>query len=99
MLKTKRSRERRPARTSGQPKTFSVCRRRGNSEEIVMDDNKIEATERGLAELKKSSQDLKERIIEEKKRNAMPINASLGDPQVDARNADGRNDLPENDDD
>jgi len=51
-----------------------------------------------LADLKEASRDLKERIIEEKKRNAMPINASLGDPEVDARNADGRNDRPDEDD-
>ena len=28
----------------------------------------------------------------------MPLNASLGDPKIDARNADGRNDLPEEED-
>jgi hypothetical protein len=49
-----------------------------------------------LADLKNASRDLKGRIIEEKKRNAMPINSSLGEPEVD--NADGRNDLPEEDD-
>jgi hypothetical protein len=48
--------------------------------------------------LKEASRDLKERIIEEKKRNAMPVNSSLGDPEIDARNADGRNDLPDEDD-
>ena len=52
-----------------------------------------------LTDLKEASRVLKEKIIEEKKRNAMPINSSLGDPEVDVRNADGRNDLPEEDDD
>ena len=52
-----------------------------------------------LTDLKEASRVLKEKIIEEKKRNAMPINSSLGDPEVDARNADGRNDLPGEDDD
>ena len=56
------------------------------------------APEPTLADLKEASRDLRERIIEEKKRNDMPINSSLGDPEVDARNADGRNDLPEEDD-
>ena len=51
-----------------------------------------------LADLKKASQDLKTRIDEARKENAMPINASLGDPAVDARNADGRNDLPDDED-
>ena len=51
-----------------------------------------------LEELKKSSEELKRRIEEEKKRNEMPLNSSLGDPAVDARNADGRNDLPDQDD-
>jgi hypothetical protein len=51
-----------------------------------------------LAELKKSSETLKRRIEEEKKRNEMPLNSSLGDPKTDAENADGRRDLPEQDD-
>jgi hypothetical protein len=51
-----------------------------------------------LTDLKEASRDLKEKIIAEKKRNDMPVNSSLGDPEVDARNADGRNDLPDNDD-
>jgi len=55
------------------------------------------AERKSLEELKEASRDLKERIIEEKKRNAMPINASLGDPETDARNADGHNDLPDRD--
>jgi hypothetical protein len=52
-----------------------------------------------LDKLKSASEDLKHRIEEEKRRNDMPLNSSLGDPKVDARNADGRNDLPESDDD
>ena len=52
-----------------------------------------------LAELERQSQDLKARIDEARKKNAMPINSSLGDPAIDARNADGRNDLPDEDDD
>jgi hypothetical protein len=56
------------------------------------------AEPQSLAKLKDASRDLKQRIIEEKRKNDMPINSSLGDPEVDARNADGRNDLPEADD-
>lgn len=51
-----------------------------------------------LAELKRASQDLRARIAEQKRKIAMPINPSLGDPAIDARNADGRNDLRENED-
>jgi hypothetical protein len=51
-----------------------------------------------LAELKRHSQDLKERIEEQRRKSAMPVNSSLGDPEIDAENADGRRDLPEQDD-
>jgi hypothetical protein len=65
-----------------------------------MDKQPIEAgANETLADLKKSSDDLKRRIEEEKRKSAMPINPSLGNPEVDARNADGRNDLPDRDDD
>jgi hypothetical protein len=44
--------------------------------------------------LEEASRDLKQRIEEQRRKSAMPLNASLGDPAIDARNADGRNDLP-----
>jgi hypothetical protein len=52
-----------------------------------------------LAEMKQSSQELKQRIEELRRKTEMPVNASLGNPQIDAENADGRNDLPDRDDD
>jgi hypothetical protein len=52
-----------------------------------------------LAEMKRSSQELKQRIEELRRKTEMPVNASLGNPQIDAENADGRNDLPDGDDD
>jgi hypothetical protein len=65
-----------------------------------MDQNPVkDAAARSLADLKNASQDLKQRIADEKQRNDMPVNSSLGDPKIDARNADGRNDLPDSDDD
>jgi hypothetical protein len=65
-----------------------------------MDQNPVkDAAARSLADLKNASQDLKQRIADEKQRNDMPVNSSLGDPKIDARNADRRNDLPESDDD
>jgi hypothetical protein len=57
-----------------------------------------DAARPSLDELKEASRALKEKIIDEKRKNDMPVNSSLGDPAVDARNADGRNDLPESDD-
>ena len=43
--------------------------------------------------LEQASRDLKQRIEEQRRKSAMPLNASLGDPETDAQNADGRNDL------
>ena len=57
-----------------------------------------DSMQKSLDELKEASRDLKERIIEEKRRNDMPVNSSLGDPKIDAENADGRNDLHEEED-
>ena len=51
-----------------------------------------------LETLKKASHDLKERIEEQRRKSDMPVNSSLGDPAVDAANADGHNDLKEEDD-
>ena len=59
----------------------------------------VQAVERSLADLAAASSDLKERIIEEKKRNAMPIDSALGNPEIERQNADGRNDLPDTDED
>ena len=56
------------------------------------------AFERSLAELEAASRDLKEKIIDEKRRNDMPINSALGNPETEKQNADGRNDLPDRDD-
>jgi hypothetical protein len=63
-----------------------------------MQDDKS-APEPSFEELKRESDDLKKRIEEERKKNAMPLNSSLGDPAIDAANADGHNDLKEDDDD
>jgi hypothetical protein len=57
------------------------------------------AFERSLAELEAASRNLKERIIDEKRRNDMPIDSALGNPETEKQNADGRNDLPDRDDD
>jgi hypothetical protein len=49
-------------------------------------------------ELQKHAEALKKSIEELRKQTAMPINSSLGDPKIDADNADGHNDLPPDDD-
>ena len=56
------------------------------------------APEPSFEELKRESEDLKKRIEEERRKNAMPVNSSLGDPAIDAANADGHNDLKDDDD-
>jgi hypothetical protein len=54
--------------------------------------------EQKLGDLESASRDLKQRIDDEKRKHDMPINSSLGDPATDAANADGHNDLPDEDD-
>ncbi len=57
-----------------------------------------QSIEQKLGDLESASRDLKQRIDDEKRKHDMPINSSLGDPAVDAANADGHNDLPDEDD-
>jgi len=52
-----------------------------------------------IEKLKQESHDLKERIEELRRKTDMPLNSSLGDPAIDAANADGHNDLPEDEED
>jgi hypothetical protein len=56
-----------------------------------------QSIEQKLGDLESASRDLKQRIDDEKRKHDMPINSSLGDPSIDAANADGHNDLPEED--
>ena len=52
-----------------------------------------------IVDLKRQSEDLKARIEEQRRKSAMPVNSSLGDPKIDAENADGRRDLKDDDED
>ena len=54
---------------------------------------------RSLERLKDASRDLKERIEQEKRRQDMPIDAALGNPEWEQRAKDGRFDRPPSDDD
>jgi hypothetical protein len=49
--------------------------------------------------LRKASEELKDKIAEAKRRQNMPLDSALGNPDWEARAADGRFDLPEKDDD
>ena len=55
--------------------------------------------EADIEAMKRRSQELKDKIEEQRRKNDMPINSSLGNPETDAENADGRRDLPDEDDD
>lgn len=58
-------------------------------------DSPSSTAEASLEKLKQESQALKERIEELRRKTEMPLNSSLGDPAIDAANADGHNDVPD----
>ena len=62
-------------------------------------DTRSGAAETSFDKLKQESHDLKERIEELRRKTEMPLNSSLGDPAIDAANADGHNDLPDEEED
>lgn len=55
--------------------------------------------DRALSELRKTSEGLKTRITEAKRRNDMPLDSALGNPHWEERAADGSLDLPDDKDD
>jgi DNA anti-recombination protein RmuC len=63
------------------------------------DESTTQQTMESLARLKDTSNKLREKIEEEKRRRDMPIDSALGNPEEEVRNADGRLDLPDNEDD
>jgi hypothetical protein len=50
------------------------------------------------AELRKASEELKKKIADAKARNDMPVDSALGNPKWEKEAADGRHDLPPDDD-
>ena len=50
------------------------------------------------SDLKKASEDLKTKIDEAKRRNDMPLDSALGNPAWERSAADGRHDIPDEDD-
>ncbi len=63
-----------------------------------METDRREATP-SFDDLKQAANDLKQRIEEQRRKSAMPVNSSLGDPATDAANADGHNDIKDDEDD
>jgi hypothetical protein len=47
--------------------------------------------------LKKASEDLKAKIDEAKRRNSMPLDSALGNPEWERNAADGKLDIPDED--
>jgi hypothetical protein len=52
-----------------------------------------------LPELRKASEDLKAKIAEAKRRNDIPLDSALGNPDWERSVADGHVDLPDDEDD
>ena len=52
-----------------------------------------------LPELRKASEDLKTKIAEAKRRNDIPLDSALGNPDWERSAADGHADIPDEDDD
>ena len=50
-------------------------------------------------DLRKAAEDLKTKIAEAKRRNDLPLDSALGNPAWERSAADGRHDLPDEDDD
>jgi hypothetical protein len=53
---------------------------------------------KAIDKLKSESRDLRERIEEEKRRQAMPLDSHLGDPEWEQKAKDGRFDRPADED-
>ena len=58
-----------------------------------------EEASKALEQLKVSSQELKAKIEQERKRHDLPLDSTLGDPNWDEKAKDGHLDLPPDDDD
>ncbi len=54
---------------------------------------------RSLDRLKEESKEMKDRIEQEKRKHDLPLDSNLGNPAWEESVADGRLDLPEDDDD
>jgi hypothetical protein len=52
-----------------------------------------------LSDLRKASEDLKTKIAEAKRRNDMPLDSALGNPEWERKAADGHLDVPDEDGD
>ena len=66
---------------------------------VQSDTEPFDAESEPLPELRKASEDLKTKIDEAKRRNDMPLDSALGNPAWERNAADGRLDVPDEDDD
>ncbi len=61
-------------------------------------EQKPEDFSRSLERLKEESQEVKAKIEREKRRHDLPLDSNLGDPAWEEKVADGRLDIPEDED-
>ena len=69
---------------------------KGNGDDAIAE---ASLSGRSEADLRKASDDLKNRIEEAKRQNNMPLDSALGSPDFEKRAADGHLDRPEDEDD
>ena len=67
--------------------------------EAQSDTEPFDADSGSLPSLRKAAEDLKTKIAEAKRRNDMPVDSALGNPGWERSVADGRLDVPDEDDD
>lgn len=67
--------------------------------EAQSDTEPFDADSGSLPGLRKASEDLKTKIAEAKRRNDLPVDSALGNPGWERSVADGRLDVPDEDDD
>ena len=63
------------------------------------DTEPFDAASESPPDLRKAAEDLKTKIADAKRRNDLPLDSALGNPAWERNAADGRHDLPDEDDD
>ena len=71
----------------------------GNPVEAEHGAEALDPLAESLSELRKASEDLKARIADARRHNDMPIDSALGNPDWEQNAADGRLDVPDEEDD
>jgi hypothetical protein len=96
-----KAQSRKPARNSGPTVDVQKKARKRESEmpEQKPPEQRPEDSSRSVDRLKEESQEIKARIEQEKRKHDLPLDSNLGNPAWEESVADGRLDLPEEDDD